>query len=252
MLRMQWFKENYLDNWNGKKNIHVLDVGSQCVPGQNDTYKVFFESPYNNIYYNQDGRKKEPYRYTGLDMVEGYNVDIVVKNPYRWDEVADDSYDVVISGQMFEHVEFPWLTIAEMARVLKPGGFMCIIAPSMSGLHRYPVNCQNFFSDGLIALAKYAGLEPLHASTHRAPEGADVEWYNPIQDTILVARKPLDWKQNRFDVESYRLEVADLEKMATGLVPMNAQKWYRKYKIKTYIKYIFSYPLRQLTNLLHK
>ncbi len=239
MLRMQWFRENFPDKWEGKKEIDVLDVGSQCVSGQSDTYKVFFESPYNNIYY----------RYTGLDMVEGYNVDIVVKNPYRWDEVADDSYDVVISGQMFEHVEFPWLTIAEMARVLKPGGFMCIIAPSMQGLHRYPVNCQNFFCDGLIALAKYAGLEPLHASTHLAPKGAGEEWYDPNQDTILIARKPADWKFDHFDVENYRLEVADLGKMATGLVPIDAQKWYRKYKIKKYFNYVINYPVGQLTGL---
>ena len=229
MLRMQWFKENYLQNWDKKSVINVLDVGSQCVPGQADTYKIFFNEP--------------QYKYIGLDMIEGYNVDIAVKKAYQWDEIPDNFCEVIISGQMFEHVEFPWFTISEMARVLKPEGLMCIIVPSMQGLHRCPVNCQNFFSDGLIALAKYAGLEILHASTNYAPKGAKIEWYNMRnQDSMLIATKPLGWKQNGFDKENYICEPADLEKMATGLISIKNQDWYKKYKIKQYFKMLF-YPI---------
>lgn len=237
MLRMQWFKENYLDRWDGEEEIDVLDVldvGSQTVSGQSTSYKTLFDSSTESVKFN----------YTGLDMAQGVNVDIVVKNPYVWKEISDNAYDVVISGQVFEHVEFPWFTIREMARVLKPGGLMCIIAPSMSMLHRYPVNCQNYFSDGLIALSKYAGLETLHASTNYAPEGAGVEWYDKLnQDSILVARKPADWKSGAFDIEKYTVEVADLEKMATGLIPIEQQKWYRGYvigeKLKQVVKSLF-------------
>ncbi len=205
--------------------------------------QIFFASDDNNI----------DYKYTGLDMIEGHNVDIVVENPYRWKEVADNAFDVVISGQMFEHVEFPWLTISEMARVLKPEGLMCILVPSMAQIHRAPLHCQNYFSDGLIALAKYAGLEILHASTNRAPKGGGVEWYDlGSQDSMLIARKPRNWKADNFDVENYRLVVADPNEMETGLLPMNAQKWHRKYKIKTYIRYVFFYPIKQLSYLFRK
>ena len=217
MLRMQWFREKYLNNLDEKKVVTVLDVGSQCVEGQPDTYKKFFTEPH--------------FKYIGLDMVDGYNVDIVVKNAYQWNEIPDNYCDVIISGQMFEHVEFPWFTIQEMARVLKPKGLICIIVPSMQGLHRYPVNCQNYFSDGLIALAKYAGLEPLHASTNCAPKGAGFAWYNEgIQDSMLVAQKPLEWKQQNFDIANYVFEVADLGKMSTELIPIEEQEWYVKHR----------------------
>ena len=223
MLRMQWFKENYLNNLDKKQVLSVLDVGSQCVSGQLETYKIFFNESH--------------FKYIGLDMVEGYNVDIVVKKAYQWDEIPDNFCDVLISGQMFEHVEFPWFTISEMARVLKPQGLICIIVPSMQSLHRHPVNCQNFFSDGLIALARYTGLEVIHASTNCAPKGAKIEWYNMNnQDSMLIARKPIGWRENSFDKENYICEPADLGKMASGLIPIKNQNWYKKYKIKQYLK----------------
>jgi len=221
MLRMQWFKENYLKNLK-KKQIIVVDLGSQCVPGQKDTYRVFFS----------DGK----FKYIGVDMIEGYNVDVVIKHTYQWDEISDNFCDVLISGQAFEHIEFPWITISEIARILKPNGIICIIAPSMAKLHRYPVHCQNYFSDGLIALAKYAGLKVIHASTNFAPIGATIDWYGGTdgdfsEDSILVASKPPDWKPNNFNKLNYICEATNLTKMATGLIPMEMQEFFLKINI---------------------
>jgi len=204
MLRMQWFKENHLGNLDKTQMTTVVDVGSQCVCGQ-ENYKTFFTESH--------------FKYIGVDMTEGYNVDIVLKRAYQWDEIPDNFCDVLISGQTFEHIEFPWFTICEMARILKPNGIICIIVPSMQNLHRYPVNCQNYFSDGLIALAKYAGLKIIHASTDYAPVDATREWHSTIQDSMLIATKPSDWRPDSFDKLNYVCEPADLEKMATGLVP---------------------------------
>lgn len=216
MLRMQWFRENFFNDIaaNGEA-ITVLDLGSQCVPDQSLTYKTLFNN--------------KPFKYVGLDMVEGYNVDIVLKNAYCWDEINNDSADVLISGQVFEHVEFPWITISEIARVVKPNGLICIIVPSMQPFHRYPVNCQNYFCDGMIALSKYAGLEVLHASTNRAPVNAPVKWYNRgTKDTMLIARKPVNWIAKSFDIKNYVCEPADLEKMGGELIPLIEQPWYKK------------------------
>ena len=86
ILRMQWFEQNFAANIK-KPNISVLDVGSYDVNG---TYKPIF----NNVKYN----------YTGLDMEAGPNVDIVLETPYNWESIPNDSYDIVISGQAFEHI----------------------------------------------------------------------------------------------------------------------------------------------------
>ena len=47
-----------------------------------------------------------------------------------------------------------------------------------------------------------------------------MEWHSSFQDSMLVARKPSDWKPDSFDKLSYACEPADLDKMATGLVPI--------------------------------
>jgi len=54
------------------------------------------------------------------------------------------------------HGEFFWLTFAEMMRVLKPDGFLFLIAPSAVPVHLHPVDCYRFYPDAYRALAKYA------------------------------------------------------------------------------------------------
>ena len=55
-------------------------------------------------------------QYTGLDMENGPNVDIVPKDAYIWDEIENDTYDVVISGQALEHIEFFWKTMENISK----------------------------------------------------------------------------------------------------------------------------------------
>src|SRR5690625_2022048 len=125
-----------------EKDLNILDIGSQDVNG---TYKPLFNRP--------------KWNYTGCDMAKGDNVDIVLENPYDWRMIPSNKYDVVISGQAFEHIEYIWVTILEIARVLKEGGKCCIIAPSSGKEHKHPVDCWRFYPDGFRALARYAGLE---------------------------------------------------------------------------------------------
>jgi SAM-dependent methyltransferase len=128
----------------------VLDVGSMLAePGQM-TYKTIAD--------------ELGWKYVGLDMAPGYNVDVVATDPYKF-PIESDSFDVVISGQTFEHIEFPWLTIKEIARVMRPGGIAIITAPGSGPEHRYPKDCWRYYPDGMRALAKWADLTCLHAST---------------------------------------------------------------------------------------
>lgn len=177
MKRMEWFIKQYIEsNLMGKDKIKVLDVGSYDVNG---TYKVFFSD--------------EKYEYVGLDMADGPNVDIVPKNIYEWSEIENDSFDIVISGQALEHIEYPWLTMKEIVRVLKPTGICCIIAPSTIPEHRYPLDCYRYYPDGMKALAKYSGLDAIHVSTGGIPdEKASYEWDSIDNDTILIAAKNLE------------------------------------------------------------
>ena len=47
---------------------------------------------------------------------------------------ADDSFDLIVSWAVFEHVANPEFTASELARVLKPGGWLCAWTPQKWGM----------------------------------------------------------------------------------------------------------------------
>lgn len=174
--KMLWFKNIYL---NDSKSMNILDIGSLDLTGKNYNYRSIFNVP--------------NWNYDGLDIVDGDNVDILVKDIYNITEINDNSYDVVISGQFFEHLEFFWITMLEIKRILKPEGFCCIIAPSGGPKHGITgKDCYRFYDDGMSALARHADLEILHVSTNYSDEA------KPWCDSCLVAKKP-DPNKKRLD-----------------------------------------------------
>ena len=206
---MKWFIDNYASKI-AKEKIQVLDVGSYDVNG---SYKNLFDL--------------SKYEYTGLDMEEGPNVDFILRNPYAWDEIETDSFDIVISGQAFEHIEFFWITMSEMTRVLKQDGLLCVIAPNGFGKHRYPVDCYRFFSDGMVALARYVSLETLHSHTNCAPIENSFGWYSEKNaDSMLIAKKPYNGQPRYVDLQTYKCIPANEKALRTGLIP------YKKIKEK--------------------
>jgi SAM-dependent methyltransferase len=166
---MRVFRERYLQSREGQPLV-ILDYGSLDVNG---SLRAIFDAP--------------NWRYIGVDLEPGANVDMVVDQPYRW-RLASRSIDVVVSGQALEHTELFWRTIDEIDRVLKPDGLCCLIAPSSGPEHRYPVDCWRFYPDGLRALALYGGFEPLEIETRWA-DGEYADSSNLWHDSVLVARR---------------------------------------------------------------
>ena len=74
-------------------------------------------------------------------------------------EFATASYDAVICTQVMEHVQSPGKTCAELARVVKPGGYVFITAPQSAPLHNVPWHFFNPTKFGLQMLAENNGLE---------------------------------------------------------------------------------------------
>jgi len=212
ILRMKWFVDNYASKI-AEEKVKVLDVGSYDLNG---SYKQLFN--------------EKKYEYTGLDLEEGPNVNVVLKNPYDWKEIDGDKFDVVISGQALEHVEFFWITMSEITRVLKKDGLLCLIVPNGFVEHRHPVDCYRFFSDGMVALARYVSLEPLHAHTNCAPSEADTDWYSSTTaDSMLIAKKPYDGEARYIDPRTYNCIPENLESLRTGLIPYKQKKFNRRF-----------------------
>jgi SAM-dependent methyltransferase len=158
---------------NGK--ARVLDVGSKSYDGHT-TYKTIVDA--------------EGYDYLGLDLEDGLNVNVVPKTPFVWPEIADESVEVAISGQTFEHNPFFWATMSEMARVLVPGGFLVIIAPGSGPVHRYPIDCYRFYPDSWSALCALVGMELVETYWEPDSVEAEMEDWAQWRDTMVIARKP--------------------------------------------------------------
>ena len=176
-VSMQRFKELVMSSF-AKWPVRLLDVGS-C--GINGTYREIFA-------------EKEKFDYIGLDVAQGPNVDYVPADPYSWPEIADESIDVIISGQAFEHIEYPWMIMQEMERVLKPGGIICIIAPSRGPEHKFPVDCWRYYPDGFRDLANWTGLETIEARTFWGATGF-TDGSDQWGDTVCILSKGLGKRQ---------------------------------------------------------
>lgn len=99
----------------------------------------------------------EPHlKYIGIDQFPGPNVDIACEN--RKTPFENKSIHVAISISCFEHDKFFWMTFLEMCRVVKPGGFIYINAPSGGPYHGHPGDCWRFYRDSWKALEEW-GLE---------------------------------------------------------------------------------------------
>lgn len=140
-----------------KPRSTVLDVGGADVNG---SYRQLFADC----------------KYSSLDF---HDADIIVTG-YDW-PLPDACYQAVICGQALEHDRWFWLTMKNIARVLRPGGHAILIVPSAGGVHRHPVDCYRFLPDAMQALADWAGLEVLRTEwTHESA------WH----DLGAVMRKP--------------------------------------------------------------
>ena len=80
----------------------------------------------------------------------------------------DGSCDTVLNVQVLEHTPRPRALVAEMARVLKSGGLLILLAPFQFRLHEQPHDYYRYSSHGLRHLCEEAGLTVLEIS----PQGS--------------------------------------------------------------------------------
>lgn len=147
MRLMGDFARTAHNHWMGKR---VLDVGSQDING---SYRELFNGCA---------------EYVGVDIVPGKGVDVLATDidhlPFE-----DASFDCIVSGQTLEHAAHPWLLVKEIARILKPGGMVCLIAPWRFHEHKdelCPYDRWRILSDGMRVLLEEAGIVVLEAFMH--------------------------------------------------------------------------------------
>jgi SAM-dependent methyltransferase len=126
--------------------LKILDVGSKDINGN---YRPLFD--------------RFNWKYTGIDIEAGPNVDIVVDADFQWQGIEKDAFDVVVCGQVFEHVKATWRLAERMGYVCKAGGICIVVVPWNARYHPYPIDCWRIMLDGIVFLmtecARFENLE---------------------------------------------------------------------------------------------
>ena len=124
-------------------DLTILDLGGRDIKVDRDrSYKTVFSDICKDYYI--------------ADIAEAPNVTHLMSHPYQID-LPDNSVDLVVSGQTFEHIKNPFRSAAELTRVLKKGHYMVLIAPSAGKVHDV-IDCWRYYPDSFKAIAEESGL----------------------------------------------------------------------------------------------
>src|SRR5690349_11209449 len=122
----------------------VLDAGA----GEG-AYKHYFR---HCEYYAVDlGIGDERWNYTELDCVASLEC-----LPF-----TNQTFDAIVCTQVLEHLAHPWLSLGELARILKCGGRLYLTAPQAHCEHQTPYDFFRYTSFGLTSLLTEAGFSSI-------------------------------------------------------------------------------------------
>jgi len=124
----------------------------------------------------------KPREYVGVDVEPGKYVDVVLPAERLVDYFGPESFDVVVSTEVVEHV-FDWrLVINNMKMVLKCGGFIYLTTRSRGfPYHAYPHDYWRYEPSDIARI--FRDFEIIRLET---------DWEAP--GVFLKARKPMNWR----------------------------------------------------------
>jgi SAM-dependent methyltransferase len=132
-----------------KDNDHVLEIGPDIIPSS-------LSLRVNNPAIRWDTLNIEAGEETS--RAKNDQLTFLSVNEYAY-PIADNTYDIIVSANVMEHVKKFWKWFEELKRILKPGGVIITIAPISWPYHEAPVDCWRIYPDGIRALYDDMGLK---------------------------------------------------------------------------------------------
>ena len=169
-----------------KNRMRVLEIGADS----------------KNPFVHRDFVGDPTIRWETIDLIRTFpEITYVAKEEYTF-PIPDETFDIVFSAQVIEHVRKIWVWIQELARVCKPGGHVITINPISWPYHAAPVDCWRIYPEGMKTLYEEAGLKVLlscYESLEKkpTPHSHPGPTYDPglgwIQDLKFLVKKFVGW-----------------------------------------------------------
>ncbi len=164
------------------KQAHIIEIGSRARSGITRKQMI-----------------PKQVKYTGFDILQGDNVDVIGDAHQLGHYFEPDSCDVIFSMSVFEHLIMPWKVALEINKVLKVGGTVMITTHQTWALHEMPWDFWRFSDQAWRALFnQFTGFEiidmalaePASIVAHQAhPAVFGLENYPAYLATAVIAKK---------------------------------------------------------------
>lgn len=123
------------------ERMRVLEIGPDLFPSTLQTIKELPNLTWETI-----------------DIYQSPSLTFTASSEYQF-PCPSDSFDVVVSANVAEHVREVWTWMRELARVCKPGGLVITINPVSFPYHEAPIDCFRIYPEGMKAIYQYANLK---------------------------------------------------------------------------------------------
>jgi SAM-dependent methyltransferase len=140
--------QSHLQEIGNQPGMRILEIGSREVTGPSNARNGFSKADYK-----------------GFDYYPGNNVDIV-GDAHRLSSYFEENerFDIVYSSACFEHFAMPWVVAAEIAKVLKIGGYVFVETHFSFSSHERPWHFFQFSDLALkVLFSESLGFECLDA-----------------------------------------------------------------------------------------
>ena len=154
-----FFLKHIKKNFKKTQNVNILEIGGRL----QTYYKILITSYFDNS------------TYSNMDITNTAD-DVIIGDITDCKNIKDNSYDIIISSDVFEHINKPWDAAKEIIRILKPNGLSLHSTLFSWRYHPCPNDYYRFTHEGMKVL--FEGLEHLESYLDDTERRRDIIKYN--------------------------------------------------------------------------
>lgn len=169
-----------------------------------------------------------PSEYVGVDIVNGPGVDIVCPVENILEKFGPDSFDVVLSTEMLEHVRDWRKVISNIKRICKPGGIIVLTTRSKGFIyHAHPYDFWRYEPEDMKEIFSDCEIIKLQSDPQATHDGV-----------FIKVRKPADFKEN--DLADIILYSITEDKRVKEINEVALKAFHRRHEKRQTIKKLYN------------